>query len=168
MPVSMGMEGAACDTLLQLTQALNMTQRRDQATVLSFCRSCSDTRAGRDYFDIPTAPEHPFIETFTVQGLAGDAVDTTDVRAYLILRDCGSLARNRVFKVDWEESGLGLEGRVSHTPGECITFGGQRSPAYWEVIIDRVGSIVISVEWEISRVDCEPFAQPLQPGDLTG
>ncbi len=165
-PLTMGGDFTACLTLLQLSEAITApTVRQTQSASFTSCGTCFQSRGGHDYFDIPTAPEHPFIVTFNVEGLDG-LVDATSVQACLVLKNCGSLAENRAFRVDFVEQGLGLTARVSHIPSECINTG-QRSPAYWEVTIDRTSNDSIRVAWEINWVEYRPIPQPLLPNDPT-
>jgi len=133
--------------------------------VWTTCGECMDSR-DLFYFDQePAAPEHPAVLTVEVEGI-DEFVDVDDVRAFLILRACGTEAREDFYEIEFESDIQGVTGRVAVIPNECIQFN-QRTPAYWEVLIVRSGNTSIRTIRTFSWVEYEDFAQPIRPGDIS-
>jgi|GEM_PF-3930257 len=129
------------------------------------CGECMDSRDSFYFENEPAAPEHPAVLTVEVEGI-DEFVDVDDVRAFLILRACGTEAREDFYEIEFESDIQGVTGRVAVIPNECIQFN-QRTPAYWEVLVVRSGNTGIRTIRTFSWVEYEDFAQPIRPGDIT-
>ncbi len=133
--------------------------------VWTTCGECMDSRDSFYFENEPAAPEHPAVLTVEVEGI-DEFVDADDVRAFLILRACGTEAREDFYEIEFENDALGVKGRVAVIPTDCIQFN-QRTPAFWEVLVVRTGNTGIRTIRTFSWVEYEDFAQPIRPGDIS-